>query len=318
MTLVVISPPPVLQFVDQNGKPLSGGLLFTYSGGTTTKTQTFTDSTGLTSNTNPIVLNSLGQAPSAIFIPPSANIKFVLAPSGSSDPPTSPIWTVDNVAGATTSAGTMALQDANNVDITGGSVTGVGTLTCTGATQLSTLTASGNVTLNGNQLTVVGTSSFTGAATFGGLVTINAPLNINASAFSIGSTVGSTAIEVQSLSSGFAATISLQTGNSTRWAIHKDFTSESGGNTGSNYNIDAYNDSGSLNFTALKINRATGLVTIGSLLINSNGGLTLSAQSNGAGASTATLTNSPSAGNPAFWLPVTIDGTQYFIPCMAA
>ena len=82
MPTVVVSPTPTLQWVDVNGEPLVGGLLFTYAGGTTTKTPTYTDSTGTTPNTNPIVLNALGEPPHAVFIPVSMNIKFVLAPPG--------------------------------------------------------------------------------------------------------------------------------------------------------------------------------------------------------------------------------------------
>lgn len=37
--------------------------------------------------------------------------------------------------------------------------------------------------------------------------------------------------------------------------------------------------------------------------------------SNAAAANTGTLTNSPTAGNPGFWLPVNINGTDYCIPC---
>lgn len=35
----------------------------------------------------------------------------------------------------------------------------------------------------------------------------------------------------------------------------------------------------------------------------------------GAGASSGTLTNAPSAGNPAYWMPVNANGTTYYIPC---
>jgi hypothetical protein len=35
---------------------------------------------------------------------------------------------------------------------------------------------------------------------------------------------------------------------------------------------------------------------------------------NGAGAATGTLTNAPTSGNPAFWMPIIINGTTYYIP----
>lgn len=52
------------QWANSNGDgPLAGGLMYSYVDGTTTPLATFTDSTGLTPNTNPIVLNAAGFAP---------------------------------------------------------------------------------------------------------------------------------------------------------------------------------------------------------------------------------------------------------------
>lgn len=48
-----------------------------------------------------------------------------------------------------------------------------------------------------------------------------------------------------------------------------------------------------------------------------DGGTQFIGQTNGAGAAVGTLTNAPSAGNPAFWLPVFINGVQRFIPAWA-
>jgi hypothetical protein len=101
---MVLAPSPVLQFFDNNGALLAGGLLFTYAGGTTTKQAAFTDNTGNTALPNPIVLNSRGEvAPSStgascgLWLDPSLEYKFVLAPATAGDPPTSQFWTVDHV-----------------------------------------------------------------------------------------------------------------------------------------------------------------------------------------------------------------------------
>lgn len=53
------------------------------------------------------------------------------------------------------------------------------------------------------------------------------------------------------------------------------------------------------------------------LSIAANNGLKLTGQASGAGAGAGTLSNAPSAGDPAFWLPVTINGVNRFIPCWA-
>ncbi|HDR9003214.1 TPA: hypothetical protein QDA99_002798 [Burkholderia vietnamiensis] len=50
------------QFVDQNGKPLAGGMVTFYAPGTTTKQDTWQDQAQTQVNTNPVVLDSRGQA----------------------------------------------------------------------------------------------------------------------------------------------------------------------------------------------------------------------------------------------------------------
>ncbi|HXJ61907.1 MAG TPA: phage tail protein [Verrucomicrobiae bacterium] len=99
-----LSPAPVQQFWDDDANFLVGGLLFTYEASTTTKQNAFTDSTGDTALPNPIVLNARGEvAPSAtgtscgLWLDPTLEYKFVLAPADDTDPPTNPIWTVDNI-----------------------------------------------------------------------------------------------------------------------------------------------------------------------------------------------------------------------------
>jgi len=62
MSTTSLSPTPKLQFFDANGAPLAGGLLYTYAAGTTTPLASYTDSTGVSANTNPIVLDSRGEA----------------------------------------------------------------------------------------------------------------------------------------------------------------------------------------------------------------------------------------------------------------
>lgn len=92
---VALSPLAVQHFVDNNGNALVGGKLFTYAAGTTTKLATYTDSTGGTPNTNPVILNSRGEC--GVWLPPEQAYKFVLSPSTDTDPPTNPIWTVDGI-----------------------------------------------------------------------------------------------------------------------------------------------------------------------------------------------------------------------------
>lgn len=112
--MATISPVPKLQFSDQNGAPLAGGLVYTYEAGTTNLRTTYTTAAETTPNPNPIVLDASGQAD--IFLQAGLGYKFVLQNSLATT-----IWTVDNV----TAAGTMSLQNANAVAITGGTMAGV-------------------------------------------------------------------------------------------------------------------------------------------------------------------------------------------------
>lgn len=89
-------------FMLPTGVAASGYKLFTYTAGTTTKTTTYTDSTGTVANANPIILNSSGYPAASgniveIWGLTGTTYKFVLAPSTDTDPPASPIWTRDGI-----------------------------------------------------------------------------------------------------------------------------------------------------------------------------------------------------------------------------
>lgn len=98
MPTEVLSPVLRQKFFGNDGNPLNGGKLFTYIAGTTTKQGTFRDANGAGANTNPVILDYRGEAD--VWIPPNVGFKFVLAPANDTDPPTNPLWTVDNVTNA--------------------------------------------------------------------------------------------------------------------------------------------------------------------------------------------------------------------------
>ena len=78
------------QFLDDNGKPISGGKVYTYGAGTSTPRATYTDQTGDTENTNPIILDAAGYA--QIWMG-SAFLKLVIT-----DPDDVIIHTIDGVS----------------------------------------------------------------------------------------------------------------------------------------------------------------------------------------------------------------------------
>lgn len=100
---------PVLKqrFFDANGLPLAGGQLFTYLAGTTTPLATYTDSTGVTPNANPVILDSSGYA--NIWMGPTS-YKFVLEDSLSNI-----IFTIDNVQSISSQIALLTSTFANIV-----------------------------------------------------------------------------------------------------------------------------------------------------------------------------------------------------------
>jgi hypothetical protein len=82
------------QFFNNDGLPLNAGRIYTYQAGSTTPLATYTDSSGLIANTNPIVLGTDGRPPSTIWLTEGFFYKFVLKTSADVT-----IQTYDNLYG---------------------------------------------------------------------------------------------------------------------------------------------------------------------------------------------------------------------------
>jgi microcystin-dependent protein len=82
------------QFFDNNGVPLSGGLLYTYQAGSSTALATYTDISGAIPNSNPIVLDASGRLSNEVWLTYGFNYKFVLQTSAGVT-----IGTYDNIYG---------------------------------------------------------------------------------------------------------------------------------------------------------------------------------------------------------------------------
>ena len=80
---------PHVSFVNGSGNPCAGCKLFSYQAGTNTPLQTYTSSSGSTTNTTPVILDATGSA--QIWLG-SAAYKFALLDTNGTT-----IWTVDNV-----------------------------------------------------------------------------------------------------------------------------------------------------------------------------------------------------------------------------
>ena len=94
--MATIAPQPKLQFFDANGDPLVGGKLYSYIAGTTTPQATYTDESGSTTNTNPVILDSRGEA-SVWFGPGTYKLKLTTAADVD-------VWTVDYLGSEITTA----------------------------------------------------------------------------------------------------------------------------------------------------------------------------------------------------------------------
>lgn len=92
--MTVLTPTAKMQFLKSDGTPLVGGKLYTYTAGTTTPIPTYTDSTGATPNSNPVILDSRGEA--NVWLGAS-NYKFKLTDANDVE-----IWTVDYISAPTT------------------------------------------------------------------------------------------------------------------------------------------------------------------------------------------------------------------------
>lgn len=94
-----------VQFFDNNGSPLLGGVLYTYQAGTTTQQASYTDSTGSILNPNPVPLSSGGRA--SIWLLTGNFYKLVLCSQndGASCAPGDTLFSVDQVPGGASSSG---------------------------------------------------------------------------------------------------------------------------------------------------------------------------------------------------------------------
>ena len=105
--MAVLTPQPKMQFTTAAGVPLSGGKVYTYIAGTTTPQATFTDYSGATPNTNPVILDSRGEA--NIWLG-GALYKFKLTDANDVE-----IWVVDYIS-APTSAVSPVLSGNVTID----------------------------------------------------------------------------------------------------------------------------------------------------------------------------------------------------------
>ena len=148
-----LTPTPKQQIYGSDGNPLVGGKIYTYAAGTTTPLATYTDFGAGTANTNPIILNSLGQA--NIWLG-SSSYKFSVYTSADVL-----LYTVDNISAPLDSAGlATALSSPTPI---GNTTPNTGAFTTLAATT-GTITTVNSTTVNAttvNATTITATGTVT-------------------------------------------------------------------------------------------------------------------------------------------------------------
>ena len=117
--MAILSPFPVWQIFDDNGVIVPGSLLYTYDAGTSTPKATYTDHTGDTAATNPIVADAAGRF--SVWLG-AGNYKFILTDGENAvlfDPDTvegNTIWTRDYISGSSGGSGTGTFLVVENIE----------------------------------------------------------------------------------------------------------------------------------------------------------------------------------------------------------
>lgn len=132
------------QFFDNNGDPLTGGKLYSYTAGTTTPKATYTTSTGAVANPNPIILDAAGRTPDEIWLEVGVQYKFILKTSADVT-----IGTYDNLP---------PINDPYSINSLLSNVTGTNTIAATATPTLTAYAA-------GQTYSFVAANSNTAAAT---------------------------------------------------------------------------------------------------------------------------------------------------------
>ena len=150
------------QFFDNNGVPLTGGLLYSYYAGTSTPVATYTSYLGNIQNANPIVLDSSGRVTSEIWLTYAVGYKFVLKTAAGVQ-----IWSYDNIPTNTPvpfpgDASNIAYEEGYTVTAGGFIVGDTYLITSVGTTDFTAIGASANQT--GVYFTATGVGSGTGTA----------------------------------------------------------------------------------------------------------------------------------------------------------
>jgi len=199
--MTILSPTPKQQIFGTDGKPLVGGKIYTYSAGTTTALATYTNFGGGTANTNPIILDSLGQA--SIWLATTSSYKFSVYTSADVL-----LYTVDNIT-SPLDYGSLTTAFASPPPI-GSTAPNTGAFTTLTATT-GTITTLNSTTSTTSGVSTVGTLTFSGGGSMtkppqAGILAISA--SVAANALTLSASTLSLDFRSTDLTSGTVTTVS--------------------------------------------------------------------------------------------------------------
>lgn len=157
---------PGAQFFDDNGVPLSGGKIYTYAAGTTTPKTTYTDYTGATAHSNPIILDAAGRPPSEVWLNYGDAYKFIL--KDSNDTLVGTFDHIDGIPPININLVRLYGSTSGYIDLVAPAVAGTNTITFPALTGTVALTSSPTFTGTSTFDTITASGNITGAKTISG------------------------------------------------------------------------------------------------------------------------------------------------------
>lgn len=130
------------RYLDHNGQPLAGGKVYSYIASTVTPAATYTDQSGSTPNTNPVILDANGEA--NIWVA-AGSFKFVLTDANDVVQ-----WTTDSVTSASATGGSDASAAAASADAASTSAAAAAASAAAAAAVIPSQTGNANKVLRTN------------------------------------------------------------------------------------------------------------------------------------------------------------------------
>lgn len=304
-----LTPTPKQQIYGSDGNPLVGGKIYTYAAGTTTPLATYTDAGGLTANTNPIILNSLGQA--NIWLAASSSYKFSVYTSADVL-----LYTVDNIAAPIDYLSLVtSLASPPPIGSTAPNTGAFTTLAATTGTITTLNSTTGNITTV-NATTVNATTSTTSGVTTTGTLTFSGggsltkapesgiqPITATVAANALTVTLNPTTLEFRSATLGSGTVVSRSVASAITTTVSSGSTLGTVSGNQSRIIVLALDNAGTVELAVVNIAGNVNLTETGLISTTAEGGA-------GAADSASTIYSNTARSNVAYRVVGYVESTQ--------